>query len=733
MARTGARYVAYSVDRKNVTDYHQMILLAPMGTYTFPKSVIAGLLLCGKPLERFDPIVGTTAKFARMYVQRKEGLFVSTARCGSYLSSYTSAGVDSALRSVAKNSGVTLTLGTVQSHVKLRPTPEEFESVRQECTVLLDYFLNCEDVQPRVIVYPVDKAVRAFEANYVDSPPDPAGKKGMVAFMQPLVHEGFTPIMSKNNERRAIEGRVLESRSNVSMTSEVQAYLNEFVDFVVPEEIRGTLHPVEVEEVALRQAEPRQKKALRMAMWLLSPFRRFWEMFLKKEAYGKVTDPRLIIQVDPAAKMTISRYMYAMQPILKACHWYAPGKTPTAIAARVVEICQNAQSISDDDANRMDAHISPAARAVDKAVDIAAFAKVHHEEIERFHAESRALPVTSTSGLKYISADEWGSGDPRTSNSQTLRAAFIHYVAFRREGKTKQDAWDSMGLYAGDDGFTADLRAEAIVQAASLIGQDYTVNVIERGRLGVQFLGRYYGPGVWAGDDNSVCHISRALAKLHLAVPGQFTPAEKVAQKAHSFMLTDANTPVIGEWAARVVKSYPLVRETLDARDVSWWTTKYQESDLWPNQVGTWAQELLATQLPTFDYKAFREWLSRVDDEGLFTSPLFAIPTEQDKPGMVEIGDPRGYITGQLEPSPLIVGEGEGKPPQPPKDKEEEDAPSTEVMREEPAKPGAPPDRPPPQKYACNICGRLQSFSKKSKVAIARHRATCGVRKDAGK
>jgi hypothetical protein len=736
MTATSARVASYCVDRKNVTPLHQLVLLSPLGVYRFPTSLLAAWLLPGKYLERLNPCVGDVDKFVRLAIHTVEGRQVSTARVGSFLSSLTTSSVDSALRSVAKNSGVTLTLGTVQSHMKLKPTPEEFCQLRQEATVLLDYFLNCEHIEPRAVVYPVHRAVRSFEAGYVDSPPDDGGKRAMVAFMQPLCHEGFAPLVSKNNERRAIEGRVLENRSKVELTTFDQQLLTEFVNFVVPPHIRGTLHPVDETDVVKRQNAPRQRRALRFAAWLINPFRRVYEMFLKKEAYGKTTDPRVIIQVDPVAKMTISKYMYAMQPVLKNCVWYAPGKTPKEIAARVADICQEADFISDDDANRMDGHISPAAREVDKQVDLAAFAPVHHGEVYSYHRESRGLPVTTTFGLKYQSEDEWGSGDPRTSNSQTLRNGFIHYGGFRRMGKKPQDAWDSLGLYAGDDGFTADLPAEHIIAAAAAIGQVYEVNTVLRGQEGVQFLGRYYGPNVFSGDDNSVCDIRRALSKLHLSIPGQYTPAEKASQKAFALMLTDRNTPVLGQWAKRVSAAFPLTRD-LDPRDVSWWAYKYGASEQWPNLVGTWALNLLQRQIPDFDFARFNHWIQTCEDGALFEAPVFAVPSEQDRPGIVEIGDPRGNVVGLLEPNPLVREQGERLPA---KEKEEEimtevtgstaEEASVSEKAKVPKKP-KPSDGPPSCKHCKRTWKELKMYGTEG-AAMKRklHNVKCDAREE---
>jgi len=660
IARTGARYATFAVDRKNVLDYHQLVMLSPVASYTFPLSVIAGAMLPGRVIRRFDPVVGDDNKFVRMHLQTQDGLFVSTARCGHYLCATTTVAVDESIRSVAQNSGVTLSLGTVQSHVKMKCDADEIVWVRETSTVLLDYFLNCEHVVPRAIVYPVAKGVRAFEASYVNSPPDPTAKPAMRCIMSPLVPDGFAPVISKNNERAAIEGRVLQNRSNVPLSSYDRSYLTEFVNFVVPPEIRGSLHPVEPNDVAERQAEPRQKRTLFQGMWLVSWFRRFWEVFLKKEAYQKVTEPRIITIVDSGAKMTLSRYMYAMQRVLKACVWYAPGKTPTEIATRVAEICVGAKTIADDDANRMDGHISPAAREVDLAVDLAAFNITHHEEIRKFHAESQSLPVVSTFGLKYLGEFEWGSGDPRTSNSQTLRNAFIHYTSLRDSGHSPEEAYRRLGLYAGDDGFTADADPDKIIQSAMRIGQVYEVNIVKRGDLGVQFLGRRYGPDVWNGDWNSICDVPRALSKLHLATPGNYESEAKAVEKAFAYMLTDRNTPIIGQWAERVFNAFPHLHSfaTL-SKDVSWWVQNYADSELWPNNVGHWAWELVLGLMPGFDVKRFKLWVSETPRSLLLSAPLFQLPKEADKDGFVEHGDPRGLLSVPRIPNPLIAEPGE--------------------------------------------------------------------------
>ncbi len=625
------RVVSYSVERKQVGKHRQLILLSPMRVFNGVAAVLAYYLLEPKPLKRWNPIVRKGDQvFVRFDVHTSKDTMVTTARPNTWLCATVSADVDASIATVARLGTTNLMLPTAASWI-----PDD----RAAAAVLTEYHRCCGERSP-MVVYPVAHSVRAYQ--YKPREFDQDARPKLEAFMSPLVHKAFAPVMNKAGEEQSVEGRINKLKKPEPKYSRfVQDCISEFADLVLK---GAVLEPVCYEVVANKQTSASQKLSLMKAV-LNGPFRQLvLKCFGKAEAYPDIKDPRNISQYNDADKLDMAMIALALSEHLKQFAWYGPGKNPLEIAMRVAEICEGARNfVNISDYHRMDGTITYCLRQVDRAVCMKAFA--HHRakvnELLKTNVDNRGvLPL----GTKFNQGPSHGSGCSATSVFQTLRAAFTAYLGFRNaileSGRhpTPMEAFASLGIHLGDDGLDADLPPANHQWAAEKVGLVLEAATVQRGFRGVNFLARYYSPEVWYGSLNSMCDIKRQLSKFHTTVrlPANVKPEQKLVEKAMSYVATDGNTPVIGEFCKRVLllSSY---RPRVLLGVGSWWS-KFELSAQYPNEdVGGWMAVELAALFPEFDYGQFKGWLdSTKTAEDLLRAPICAEP-EPATPTSVDV------------------------------------------------------------------------------------------------
>jgi len=702
-ASYGFRYAGYLVDRRCYAHCHQLILFTPLLALKGLKALFAKCVLNAHRLTKLNPVQLTDDETQTGFIRLRvftDSVLVSTGRVGEFSAVTVTEGTDSAIRSSALNSGHKLTLGTTSDFVKsdAMMVGQPSHIVRTAASIIQDYYLKVPATRVDAKVFPVEFASRKFDATYVDSPPTLGDPGAMDAYSTPIVNMGHNPVISKNNERRAIEGRILASRGeDTPFPAEDQWILDGFLRRMIPDDVAQTFSPVEVTEVAERQSAPRQASNLFKGMTYVKDLITTVRMFLKKEPYQKKTDGRVILQVDPVFKMKASRYQYAVSEHLKRLPWYMPGRTPKEVAHYVARLCSDAAIVFDNDAHRMDGHVRQQLRHVTNAMLFRMFKPEFHDEIRKMNDESANLLCYTVFGLKYKTGEEQLSGHPDTINVQTVRTIYMIYCALVKCKLSLDDAWAVIMTSVaaqGDDSFVAlptgyqqifDSYANTLVKVNSKYGQSLEVVTTKRGEPGVQFLARYYSPAVWTGDVNSICDIKRTLAKLHLAVKGQWGKLEKCAEKALAYYLTDSNTPVVGAWCKAVRRVIPenLWPEKF-SEDVSYSVRNAPESELWPNEVGDWALDVLHKQFDNcFDYDTFIEWAQNATLNDILSPPCCYDPEVPEVEGIVEINAPTGHTAPPRVPDPEVTDvEDDGSRTQntkqeeakaiPPKEKEEE-------------------------------------------------------------
>jgi hypothetical protein len=628
-------YHTYALERREIDEDHSLILLTPLFNEVGTRSWGAEELLKAKPLIRFNPVCG---EFARFDVNKPDGLWRTTARVGDYLCANVKATEDDAVSVVARGRTTRLTLATVRGICKDREGTE------------VEWAYHLAKLQHRKYMVDIASGVRRFQWMSRDGKFDDDAKPSMVAFMTPIVDGGFVPDKTIGNDQRSIDYRVEKlKKTQPLLNTFISRVMDEFVSFTVGDAV---LAPCSVEEVEARQGRPSQRRILEEAEF--EPPTGDARAMQKSEAYPKVTDPRNITMIHGRAKKDYARYTYAFNAgVMKKQPWYAFSKTPVEIANRVAAICKGAKTHSDmKDFNRMDGRVGVMTRELNRRLYVSAFHHPYHSEMYSAMKRNYNLKVRSTFGVHYESWWSQCSGACDTSDSNTCFNAFTAYLGYRLDECDPEEAWDALGLYAGDDGVDADANRTAMLKAAEMMGQVLELERVRRGDLGVHFLARYYGPDVWFGAPDSVCDIKRQLSKFHLTVclPSSVTPADKLVDKAFAFSLSDSNTLVFAELITTVQRLFPHKWPT----PTTWknysgkWVVDLRPSVQYPNDCADWVADLFELQLPEFDLAKFRENMDKANQDSILTCSS----CQEDVPLLIG-GEGVVLVDGDLHGSPV--------------------------------------------------------------------------------
>jgi hypothetical protein len=407
-----------------------------------------------------------------------------------------------------------------------------------------------------------------------------------------------------------------KQRAPIVPTDEYNMFASEFAEMMVPKELAGRIEPYGNDQVMSKQTRPNQKQLFQRYLGGEGGPHEQLRCFIKKEPYNGCADPRVITPVDVATKIEYLGFIHAFcDEVAKKAKWYASGMTPNTIATRVAGICSNAEeSITPSDYSRFDGHVQPIVRIAAKACLIRAFKPEHKDRLLRLYngvTKRRA----NLDGVKYDIGFCQASGSPDTSVAASIENAFMHYVAFRKMGLSQKKAYAALGVYLGDDGLTADIDLAVLTQVSKRCGHVLKANVVPRGDLGVNFLSRFYGPGVWNGNPNSCIDIARQLRKFHVTAKMDVDSAVKLGEKALSLWYTDRDTPAIATLVRRsleLLQINPRNRDPLtDRYGLRSWSSKAPLSNQYPNTYEPWMMALLEEQLPGFDLNRLRKFCRR--------------------------------------------------------------------------------------------------------------------------
>lgn len=602
----------FQVERRQMDMDHQLILLAPLKRFVGLPAFVASMFISGSCFQRLVLNVGN---YLRLRVQTKEGLTTHTGIVENYAKAVVPTIIDDELSSITRTSKVGLSLPMVKK--KMGDTVEGAE-------ILYEFHkMNTVSLVPQVS-YHLDPYVRSFQWIDDNEDYDHEAKPSMVSFMKPLVDGAFCPDRSLGNDKRSVRKRVEEQKNTTTVTPHIMKLVEEFWDLLLLEE-NSQLHPVDEDYLFEKQCRPTQKRILNEAEYLDG--NNLVKSFVKREAYTKLNDPRMISTINGASKRDYAMFVYALSMVIKTQCWYAFSKNPKQIAERVAEICSTASFVTKSDSVKMDGRWSEVARYFERRGMMKAFRPMYHDELNELLDRIVNCKGFTIHGVVYETALTKLSGEPGTSDMNTAFNCFMVYATFRamRAGYgyvTMHEAWDRLGVYGGDDGLTADIPSNLYVKTAFKMGQILEAEPVKRGENGVEFLARQYGPDVWFGDLSSCCCFVRTLSKFHVTVhmPNNVTAQSKLFDKAYAAWLMDKNTPVLGPFVCKVLELLPY-RKFTNLTNV--WRNSFEESVQYPNEYGEWMMERFIEELPNFNLERFNQWIVTATACTIMEPPLF--------------------------------------------------------------------------------------------------------------
>lgn len=175
----------------------------------------------------------------------------------------------------------------------------------------------------------------------------------------------------------------------------------------------------------------------------------------------------------------------------------------------------------------------------------------HADELAKYFDTVFRLDARTSNGYRYDPG--WGtrSGSPVTTDANTMINAYICYCALRSSGYDKAKAWESLGLYYGDDGVHRNIPGlkNSLVTVAKEIGLSIEIKSTEVCEP-IPYLGRIFIDPLTTGDSFSDPH--RFMPKLHLSSNKMVKIEQAAYNKAVGCYTTDHYTPILSDWCMKV-------------------------------------------------------------------------------------------------------------------------------------------------------------------------------------
>jgi len=605
----------FIVERRKANPHHEHVCLIPIGTWR-------GLFSCLASYLSVDNLDTYSINFGKYNVldNHDGGRVVrSIGRVGNYVSAEVDAATVESLCTVSRTSALQLQISYVQSWISTAGVDGRAVSLeeKQTAAVLVEYIRESGGTAVPITVYAAADSVRSYQLVNKISDVDLNPKVLMVPFMSPLLPEAYVPTAGKSNEEAAVDGRIILPKADAAALSAgpVSQFLltcmHEFIELTYPG-LKNTLSPVDANTVYERQGRPSQRAILQRAEGAFP--NRVASTFLKREAYQKCSDPRIITQANGVDKLEYSTIIYAVSDVMVNLGWYGPGKTPLQLADQVVTICSAGLAVHSVDFHRMDGHKVEKTRLLERLILLYLFKPEYHNWVIEQHSATYNLKAYTPNGVKYDMGFAQGSGIADTACFNTTTNKFSDYTGRRYSGISKEEAYNTPGTFTGDDSLVRAFSnsfsgGDEIVKANAMVGQRAEIITYLVGSEGVSYLARVFTDEVWTGSNVSYCDLARTLSKLHVTVAlNQFTPLEKLTQKLMSLALTDANTPIIDKVIKTAVRLGLDFSVKPDSRIVSWWSNFGLDQN-WPNGVCKDSKYFLEKAIPGCEVSGLYKYL----------------------------------------------------------------------------------------------------------------------------
>lgn len=414
-------------------------------------------------------------------------------------------------------------------------------------------------------------------------------KEYAVMFAPPAIGaQAVFPHECEENARASILGRITKpQRNRATWTSQHNEWAIEFVNKVLTYNgnVRGTGEPMDVAEVHDVQSRPTQRQRSEQRQMSDSE-NMLIKAFQKREAYGSPNDPRNISSMPTMHTLQLSAYTLQMKQVLKALPFYVPGMTPANIASAIMDMAAEHSELTQTDFSRFDGHINKELRThVEFAVYLGWVSSTHREHL-RGLLTAELNPKSIHGRLRYEAGCSRLSGSPLTSDGNTLINAYVQYATMRRFGLDKDESFRCIGLICGDDAVVPTMGIREAGRALVARGLGLKLKVEKESKSGdtVGFLSRVF-VDPWTSPA-SVQDPKRTLLKLHTTVDTVSTIEQAGTAKTVGYLVTDAKTPIVGDWCRCYLRNVSKVDIDGIDRDVPYYARPEFKPEPWPQEEG---------------------------------------------------------------------------------------------------------------------------------------------------
>lgn len=580
---TSFRTTVYKVVKRRVAPNWYFVALIPKASYGLLGSLLVQYSILGQPLKRYD------------CVSEHDGVKVASI-LDVTTNTYHLALADNVCTTSHSLTG--RQYDAAQSYLR-RDTAHNMHAISQrlnnpDLTGAADLVTLLVGNTTTTKIHSAPATIHYSEPHNNDKPLKPA----MLTLMPPILHgAAYVPDMTRANMVYAVQKRVVEFQKDFKPDNQVIEWCREFIQSFT----KASLVPVSIEDVIAAQSAPRQQRALKVGLNSVIDIGPN-EAILKKESYGKPSPARIITTSKENHKIRWAQYQMALAQLFKTMEWYAFGKTPYEVAQRIAQLCSTAEFMQLGDFNKMDGHVNEFQRMMERELMMWLFPETYHQDIiECLMNEVKFNVKLVDKELLEIIYDALfarKSGSAETANFNTFLNACVCYCCYRYMSLSKEEALKKLGCFGGDDSASPDISNDVYSKIAKRFGHEVEFGTVQRGDMGISFLGRLYGPGVWSGELDSMCDIKRTLSKFHLSVPFSHGPDNFVSvaharaiEKAFSYYLTDRETPIIGRLCDAILSHARdldiKLPDAIDPKRVNWWA-QFAEEVQFPNKFGEW-------------------------------------------------------------------------------------------------------------------------------------------------
>jgi len=426
--------------------------------------------------------------------------------------------------------------------------------------------LNCwdfSDFRPNIL------STGSFSTNFCALPRSGAlatedGKMVGRAVTPPIVTKpAMFAAKGYNADLECIAGRVNGPRNLVVPGKDYFEYAREFVRLVVPDSVAGTGVPKSCSEVDKLQSKPMQRSRFQQVAHTMSSMcDNKLKAFIKTESYACPNSPRNITTCSPELTINFSRYTLVLSEYLKKFDWYGIGKSPRKVIKRIRALASELAAVYGlvpQDYGRFDGSVPKFLQEhITLAIGLRFFGEAHRVSYKQYHDSVFKKNAVTAEGVRYDAGTGTRSGSPQTSMN-TLKASFISYCALRKLGFTPIEAFQKLGIHAGDDGVETNHRsldeANDVARMLPLVAKDLGLKLESTTVVmnnPVPYCGRYFA-NPWFSDETFQDPM-RTMAKLHLTASAGLTVEQSAANRAHGYISTDRITPIIGTYAKRCLE-----------------------------------------------------------------------------------------------------------------------------------------------------------------------------------